>query len=111
MNSLEIKDCKNRTLKWRELIRVEEEMKKVDPSFKWYYHEERHLDRYNEFLDNFDSIMSQVHPEIRDRASPKSPKHDDVIEIDIEDDQPKSSSWAQGVKKKKKMIEIPDNER
>ena len=51
--------------------------------------------------------MSQVPTKIKDRAEPQSPHHEDVIEIEVEDDQLEISSWDQG-RKKQKLIEIPD---
>ena len=54
-------------------MRVEEEIKRTNPSFRGFNHEERYLDRYNKCLVSFDSVMSQVPAEIRDREEPQSP--------------------------------------
>ena len=35
----------------------------------------------------FDDNVSQVPTEIRDRIEPQSPRQEDVIEIEVEDDQ------------------------
>ena len=60
MNCLDTEVCRDRTYKWREIMRIEEAINAVDPSFYGFYHETRYLDRYNKFLDNFDQIMAQV---------------------------------------------------
>lgn len=48
---------------------------------------------------------------IRNRVEPEPPEQDIVIEIDEEEKQPESSSWAQGGRKRKNLIEIPNKAR
>lgn len=80
----------------------EEEMKKVDPCFKGFYHEERYLIRFYECIKYFGEIMSQVPEELENQIESKI-----LLEVDEEEVQLESSAWAQGGRKKKKMIEIP----
>ena len=48
---------------------------------------------------------------LRDRVEPQFPQQEDEIEIEVDDDQLESSSWAQGGMKKQKLIEIPNKAR
>ena len=106
INCLNIEDYKDMNLKWRELMRVEEEMRREYLFFKGFQHEERYSNRYNKYINNFYNIYSKVPPKIRDKAMPQSLEHADIIDIDIEDDYLESSSWAHGGRKKLRLIEF-----
>ena len=67
---LEIEECRDQTLKWKETMKIEEEMKTRDPSFKGFYHELRYFNRFNKCIQKFESIMSQVPLEIRNKIEP-----------------------------------------
>lgn len=67
---LEIEECRDQTLKWKETMKIEEEMKTTDPSFKGFYHELRYFNRFNKCIQKFESIMSQVPLEIRNKIEP-----------------------------------------
>jgi hypothetical protein len=56
-------------------------MKKIDPSFKVFYHEEGYWPRFNKCIDNFDEIIAQVPEEIKNIVNPKSPEIDIVVEV------------------------------
>lgn len=46
----------------------EEEMKRIVPSFKGFYHEEVYWPRFKKCMDNFDEIIAQVPKEIKNRG-------------------------------------------
>ena len=84
-------------------MKIEETKRVSDPLFKGFYHDVLYLERYNRLQDNFDELVAQVPGKFRDRVEPQSPQQEDVIIVEVEDDQPQSSSWANG-KKKQRMI-------
>ena len=106
-NYLEIEVCRDRPMKWREIIAIEEEMKKIDPSFKGFYQKEICLDRYNKLLQDFQEIIAKVPPEVTDILEIESSKQDIMLEVNEEGEQLEILAWAQGGKKKHKLIEIP----
>ena len=75
-------------------MKIEQEMKTTNPSFKGFYHELRYFNRFNKCIQKFESIMSQVPLEIRNKIEPDVHMQEIMIEIFGQDDQVESSSQA-----------------
>ena len=103
--------CVDRMQKWRQILSVEEEMKKVDPNFQGFYSDLPYFQQIDKCIEEFDNIMAQVPQNARDRVNPSSPEADVVLEISDEEDQPGPSDWDKGGKKKQKLIEVPKKAR
>ena len=83
--------CADRMQKWREILSVEEEMKKVDPNFQGFYYDLPYFNQIDKCIEEFDKIMAQVPQSARDRVNPSSPEADVVLEISDDEDQPSPS--------------------
>ena len=73
----------------------------------FFYHEEKYLDRLIKWLQKFQEIMSQVPTNLRNIVELESFEWDNVLEVNEEEEQTETLSWAKGGRNKKKLIEIP----
>ena len=84
---------KNRREKWKEIIDLEKFVKENDPSFKGFYPKVSYMDKFDKYIENFDTMVALVPKEVKNRATPLSTKQDLMVEVN-DRDQPKSSLWA-----------------
>ena len=103
--------CADRMQKWRQILSVEEEMKKVDPNFQGFYSHLPYFLQIDKCIEEFDKIMAQVPQNSRDRVNPSSPEKDVVLEISDEEDQLGPLDWDKRGKKKHKLIEVIEKAR
>ena len=81
-------------------------MKQHDPSFKGFYVELNYWEKFDRCIEIFDSLISSVSNEVKNRGVPQYSKDYIVLEVDDQDQPESSLAWAQR-KKKQKIIEIP----
>lgn len=101
----------DRMQKWRQILSVEEEIKKVDPNFQGFYSDLPYFLQIDKCIEEFDNIMAQVPQNARDRAHPSSAETDVVLEISDEEDHPCLSDQDKRGKKKQKLIELLEKAR
>ena len=83
MDILNEDTCKNRRDKWEQLAELEMAMKQHDQNFKGFYAELSYWDRLDRCISNFDSLISSIPDEIKNRGAPQYSK--DYISIDVDD--------------------------
>lgn len=61
-------------------------MRRSDPSFPGFYHEEKYLDRFDKCTQNYQEIVSHMLVEVRDqeedRVNHNSTELDVILELD-----------------------------
>ena len=81
-------------------------MKQHDLAFKGFYAELNYWDRLDKCIENFDSLITSIPDEVKNRGAPQYYEDYIFLEVDDQDQLESSSTWAQR-RKKQKMIEIP----
>lgn len=71
----------------------EEEMKRIDPSFKGFYHKEGYWPIFDKCINFFNEIIPQDLEEIKNIVNIKSLESDIILEVDDDEEKPKSSTW------------------
>ena len=73
-------------------------MKQHDPNFKGFYAKLSYWDRLDKCIANFDSLISSILDEVKNKGAPQY--FEDYIDLEVDDeDQPESSSSWQRKKK------------
>ena len=86
---------------WKDILRVEAEIKRFDPSFQGFYHGKKYLDTFDTCIKNYEEIMAQMLEESQgkqeDMVNCESPKFDVFIdneEHEEQDDPSETSAWT-----------------
>ena len=97
--------------KYGEIRKVEEALKRTNPDFKGFYTEIPYPGNLRKMVENFDYIMSQMPYELEGEeaiVNRESPKPDVQLEVDVEEEQPSSSTWVPKGNKRQKIMHIPE---
>ena len=74
---------KDRRDKWEELAELEIAMKQHDQNFNGFYADLSYWDRLDKCISNFDSLISSIPDEVKNRGAPQY--SEDFISIDMGD--------------------------
>lgn len=87
--------CRERMVKYRDIVYSEYEMQKEDKIFKGFYSNEDHWSKLEKCVTNFDELVAQVQEEIRKRIDPEYSNDEIVVEVSNEEDIPNSFEWVE----------------
>lgn len=93
--------------KFDDVLRVENELKREDPSFKGFYLDVPYPCRIRKMVDEYIEITTQMQAKImgeEGRVNLDFPEPDVVLEV--EEEEPAEASWVSKGKKRKKVIQI-----
>ena len=68
-------------------------MKQHDPNFKGFYAELSYWDRLDKCIENYDSLITSIPDEIKNKEAPQYFEDYIVMEVDDQDQPESSSSW------------------
>ena len=63
--------CRERMIKYRDVVSFNQEMKKIDPSFKQFYLKEEYWSKLDKCVEKFDKISAEVPKEIKKNVDSK----------------------------------------